>query len=49
MITLGDFVTCPGGLTGMVIGIDGDRVLVRFLDGCRSFAAAECVVVEVDL
>ena len=48
MITLGDFVTCPDGRTGMVIGIDGDRVLVRFLNGCRSFAAAECVIVEVD-
>lgn len=48
MITLGDFVTCPGGLTGMVIGIDGDRVLVRFLDSCRSFAAAECVVLAMD-
>ena len=47
-MSLGDFVTCPGGLTGMVMGIDGDRVLVRFLDGCRSFAAAECVLVEVD-
>ena len=47
-MSLGDFVTCPGGLTGMVMGIDGDRVLVRFLDGCRSFPAAQCVLVEVD-
>ena len=48
-MNLGDFVTCPDGLTGMVMGIDGDRVLVRFLDGCRSFPAADCVLVEVDL
>ena len=48
-MSLGDFVTCPDGLTGMVMGIDGDRVLVRFLDGCRSFAAADCTLVEVDL
>jgi hypothetical protein len=48
-ITLGDFVTCPDGMTGMVMGIDGDRLLVRFLDGCRSFPAADCTLVEVDL
>ncbi len=47
-MNLGDFVTCPDGLTGMVMGIDGDQVLVRFLDGCRSFPAAQCVLVEVD-
>ena len=47
-MNLGDFVTCPDGLTGMVMGIDGDRVLVRFVDGCRSFAAVDCVLVEVD-
>ena len=47
-MNLGDFVACPDGLTGMVMGIDGDRVLVRFLDGCRSFLAADCVLVEVD-
>ena len=49
VITLGDFVTCPDGMTGMVMGIDGDRLLVRFLDGCRPFPAANCTLVEVDL
>jgi len=48
-VSLGDFVTCPNGLTGIVMGIDGDQLLVRFPDGCRSFPAAECVLVEVDV
>jgi hypothetical protein len=47
-VTLGDFVTCPNGLTGMVMSIYGDQVLVQFLDGYRSFPAAQCVLVEVD-
>lgn len=47
-MNLGDFVTCPDGLTGFVDGIDGDVLSVRMPDGVRRYRADEVVKVEVD-
>lgn len=38
---LGDVVTCPGGITGFVQAIDGDRVTVLTLDGTPVFDRAD--------
>ena len=43
---LGDFVTCPDGLTGFVDGIDGAVLSVRMPDGVRRYRADEVVKVE---
>lgn len=45
-MNLGDFVTCPGGITGFVQAIDGGRVTVLTLDGTPVFDRAELVKVE---
>ena len=45
-IGLGDFVTCPDGLTGFVDGIDGAVLSVRMPDGVRRYRADEVVKVE---
>ena len=43
---LGDFVTCPDGLTGFVDGIDGAVLSVRMPDGVRRYRADQVVKVE---
>lgn len=45
-IGLGDFVTCPDGLTGFVESIDGAVLSVRMPDGVRRYRADEVVKVE---
>jgi hypothetical protein len=41
MLALGDCVTAPGGITGFVQAIDGDRVTVLTLDGTPVFDRAD--------
>lgn len=41
MLALGDCVTCPGGITGFVQAIDGDRVTVLTVEGEPVFDRAD--------
>lgn len=47
-ISLGDFVTCPDGLTGIVTEVSHDSVTVQLVEGCRSFPISHCKPVDVD-